>query len=33
MEYALQLESAALISFYALLENTVLNKKESIYEH
>lgn len=33
MEYALQLESAALISFYAQLENFTENQKVRVYEH
>ena len=33
MEYALKLESAALIAFYADLEKRVLEGKDNIYEH
>jgi Xaa-Pro aminopeptidase len=33
MEQALKLESAALIAFYAELEDRVTNRKEVIYEH
>ena len=33
MEYALQLESAALISFYAQLESFTENQKVQVYEH
>jgi hypothetical protein len=33
MEYALKIESAALIAFYAKLEDDLLNQGASIYEH
>ena len=33
MERALKLESAALIAFYAKLENRLVEKREKIYEH